>query len=287
MRSPVSINKEKTIEIFKYDPDSLEPCSNNQIIVTCNSCNESFIRERRLLHHQHRCISNNYFELVEEFSPEKYYQLEKQNFRCPYTKVVLGQSQLSAQLPTLNNPVWFSDPITNERVLVSQSFADFLNGSKNIESIDQLGHDLVNRPIRVEYMLKHPKAKPPYRARATDAGYDIWSIEAAVIPAGSSREVQTGIAIATPPGYYYSIDARSVLWRQDIIPYRAIIDGTFIGDLSICIKNNSTTDYVITSGDRIAQIILTEIIHGDFTEVSSFSKLYNQRGMAKFGSSGR
>lgn len=140
--------------------------------------------------------------------------------------------------------------------------------------------------VRLEYRLIHPDAKKPYRGRETDAGHDIYSVETIVIKSRQMTSVHTGIQLACPPGWYYTIEGRSGLYQKRVIPNRGIIDATYCGELIITLSNWGE-DYLITVGDRIAQIILHRSHNFHLEQVSEFGKDYDQRGTAGFGSSGR
>lgn len=141
--------------------------------------------------------------------------------------------------------------------------------------------------VKFEVRLIHPDAKLPYKNRDTDAGYDIYCIEDVELIPQRATIVKTGIQIAAPPGYYYTIEGRSSLWRQGIFPNRGIIDATFCGELLVSLVNVNDHKYNIKSGDRIAQIIINKQHDADFEIVDDFSSLYNQRGTNGFGSTGR
>lgn len=147
------------------------------------------------------------------------------------------------------------------------------------------------RPIvalpRLECKLIHPLARYPYRKRTTDAGHDISSIEDIVIPRLGMANVRTGIIVAAPEGYYYTVEGRSSLWTKNIMPYRGIIDATYTGELRVAMMNSSEVDYHVKAGDRIAQIILHEVNDFDLAPVEDFSPEYSQRGTDGFGSSGK
>ena len=101
--------------------------------------------------------------------------------------------------------------------------------------------------------------------------------------------METGIAIAVPPGYYYATEARSGLLAKGIVAMRGIIDGGYCGRLVIAMQNNTDEDYSIKAGDRIAQVILHKQYHGDLIAVNTFSFDYSTRGAggtAGWGSSG-
>lgn len=141
--------------------------------------------------------------------------------------------------------------------------------------------------VRIEMKLDHPLAKPPFRKRSTDAGYDIASIEKITLTPGRATKVRTGIKLSAPPGYYYTIEGRSSLWSKQVIPNRGIIDSTYCGEVVVSLVNFADTPYEIEIGDRIAQIILHKQHDAEFVEVDEFSKEYNQRGTAGFGSTGK
>ena len=87
--------------------------------------------------------------------------------------------------------------------------------------------------LKVKIKLLHPLAKVPSRKYKGDAGYDLYSIEDKILPPYSVTEVQTGIAIELPKGYYAEIHSRSGLRRQGIFPPVGIIDEGYRGDLRV------------------------------------------------------
>lgn len=144
-----------------------------------------------------------------------------------------------------------------------------------------------NGPIRLEVQRIHPDAKMPFRARPTDAGYDLYSIEEKELPPGKATPVHTGIKIAAPPGWYYTIDGRSSLWMIGVEPNRGIIDSTYCGEVLVSLVNFAGEPYKVKKGERIAQVILHRQYDAEFEEVENFSPEYNQRGEQGFGSTGK
>lgn len=153
--------------------------------------------------------------------------------------------------------------------------------------------------VRMEVRLIHAQAKLPFRSRNTDAGYDIYSVENVTLPPRSGwgwkfwrRQsgtviIKTGIQISAPPGYYYTIEGRSSLWSRGVFPNRGIIDSTYCGEVVVSLVNVNDTPFDVNVGDRIAQIILHKQYDAQFDIVEEFSDVYNQRGTAGFGSTGR
>lgn len=127
----------------------------------------------------------------------------------------------------------------------------------------------------------------PSRTRDTDAGYDLYSVEDKTIPAGRATLVHTGIRIAAPPGFYYTIEGRSSLWLIGVAPDRGIVDAGYTGEVVVSLVNNSEKPYEVKAGERIAQLILHRQYHAEFVEVAAFSPAYSTRGTKGFGSTGK
>lgn len=144
-----------------------------------------------------------------------------------------------------------------------------------------------NIRVRMEVQLIDEKAKLPFRKRDTDAGYDLYSIENIVLPPGRATIVHTGIKIAAPPGFYYTIEGRSSLWMDGVFPNRGIIDATYCGEVVVSLVNVRSESFLINTHDRIAQILLHRQYDANFVLIDEFSPCYNQRGEAGFGSTGR
>jgi dUTP pyrophosphatase len=107
------------------------------------------------------------------------------------------------------------------------------------------------------------------------------------IPARGTATVETGIKVSPPDDHYYTVEGRSSLWMQGIIPFRGIIDGTYQGPLKIVLMNSTTTPYQVHKGERVAQIIIHKTIHADFVIVDEFSPVEEGRQNNGFGSTGR
>lgn len=147
--------------------------------------------------------------------------------------------------------------------------------------------DFSRSVVNFQVRLVHPQAKLPFKARETDAGYDIYSVEDVEIRPLTYREVDTGIQLACPIGWYYTIDGRSSLHRAGIVASRGIIDATYNGTIFVQLYNKNSSTYHIKSGDRIAQFTVHRVHEVYFETVTDFSDQYNIRGDMGFGSTGR
>jgi dUTP pyrophosphatase len=175
---------------------------------------------------------------------------------------------------------------------------------------------ITSESVRLECVKLRPDARPPYKARGTDAGYDIYSDIDAILPpciaktgstnylykavdyvkglfglhklvVPSETNIPTGISVSCPVGYYFTIDGRSGLGSKHIVPFRGIIDSGYTGQIMIIMNNFSDQPYRISRGDRIAQICLHKVIDAEIDVVDNFSDQYVLRGTAGFGSSGK
>jgi dUTP pyrophosphatase len=63
-----------------------------------------------------------------------------------------------------------------------------------------------------------------------------------------------------------------------------LIDSDYQGELMVPAWNRSNVDFTISSGDRIAQMVIAPVIQASFEVVSDFEE--TERGDKGFGSSG-
>jgi len=142
--------------------------------------------------------------------------------------------------------------------------------------------------VRMEYKLIDKNAKLPFKKRTTDAGYDLTSIIETIIPPRQVANIKIGLKLSAPEGWYFTIEGRSSLFLEGIIPFRGIIDSNYVGDWLVALYNSSDKPFKVNIGDRIAQAIVHQIHNVDFVEVKEFSpEYYMSRGDAGWGSSGR
>ncbi|SCV70601.1 BQ2448_3363 [Microbotryum intermedium] len=130
-----------------------------------------------------------------------------------------------------------------------------------------------------------PKAKLPTRGSAAAAGYDLYSAEAKTVPARGKALINTDLSIAVPEGTYGRIAPRSGLASKFMIDTGAgVIDGDYRGTVHVLLFNLCDKDYQVVEGDRVAQLILEQIVTPEVTEVESLSETV--RGAGGFGSTG-
>lgn len=128
-------------------------------------------------------------------------------------------------------------------------------------------------------------ATTPMRGSEGAAGYDISSVEDVVVPAMGRIAVSTGISIRVPDGTYGRIAPRSGLaYKYGIDVLAGVIDEDYTGEVKVILYNTTERDYIIKKGDRIAQLILEQIVTPGVAVVLDLSD--TARGSGGFGSTG-
>lgn len=131
-------------------------------------------------------------------------------------------------------------------------------------------------------------AKLPTRGSDFSAGYDLYaSLETDVIIYSETRElIDTNIAIEIPTGYVGIIKPRSGLaLRCGIDVLAGVIDSDYRGPVGVILQNeDGDMPFVVSCGDRIAQIVFIEHGSPEIVEVEDFSD--TGRGSDGFGSTG-
>lgn len=129
------------------------------------------------------------------------------------------------------------------------------------------------------------KAKMPEKAHATDVGYDIFSPIDAVIPAHKNVFINSGVHIQIPLGIAGILISKSGLNVKHGITSTGLIDPGYTGSIGVKLYNNSDTDYHITAGDKITQIMFTPYVLALFETEDSLDD--TERGDNGFGSTGK
>ena len=125
----------------------------------------------------------------------------------------------------------------------------------------------------------------PTRGTEYSAGLDMSASHDAVVHPGERKLISTGIIVEFPPRTYGRISARSGLSLKGIDIGAGTIDPDYTGIIKVLIINNGKDNFIINSGDKIAQLIVEEYRHVTpylTTEIS-----VTERGSQGFGSTGK
>jgi dUTP pyrophosphatase len=132
-----------------------------------------------------------------------------------------------------------------------------------------------------------PKAILPVRGSEYAAGYDLSASEPTTIPAGGRGIVKTDLAISCPAGTYGRVAPRSGLTvKKGIHVGAGVIDADYRGPVGVVLFNLGDEDLKIEHGDRIAQLILEQIVMAPVVDVGDDELEATVRGAGGFGSTG-
>ena len=112
-------------------------------------------------------------------------------------------------------------------------------------------------------------------------------METNVIKPYGTMKIHTGLAMEIPRGYFGAIFARSgMATKRGLRPANCVgvIDSDYRGEIIVALRNDSDSEQVITSGERIAQIVIMPYLPIEFNEVNSLED--TERGDGGFGSTG-
>lgn len=128
----------------------------------------------------------------------------------------------------------------------------------------------------------------PAYATAGSAGLDLRAAEALTLKPGARALVPTGIAIALPQGFEAQVRPRSGLAVKHgvtVLNAPGTIDWDYRGEIKVPMINHGIEDFLISRGDRIAQMVIAEVALAALVEAPDLDE--TQRGGGGFGSSGK
>ena len=114
---------------------------------------------------------------------------------------------------------------------------------------------------------------------ALDAPVTLAPMERALVP--------TGIAIALPPGVEAQIRPRSGLALRlglTLLNTPGTIDADYRGEIRLIVINLGEEPATISSGERLAQMVVARVARVEWTEVENLDE--TKRGGGGFGSTG-
>jgi dUTP pyrophosphatase len=140
----------------------------------------------------------------------------------------------------------------------------------------------------MKIQLRSRLAKIPVRANPWDAGADLFTIEGGILKPGERRLFSTGLAIELPDSYVGLICPRSGIANShgiSIVNAPGVIDSGYRGEIKINLINLGQNDYLIGTGDKIAQLVIHQVAFPTFEDSSKLSE--SIRGLNGHGSSGQ
>lgn len=142
--------------------------------------------------------------------------------------------------------------------------------------------------MNVSIKLLSDNAVVPKYAHIGDAGLDLHAAESLVIQPFERMLIPTGIAIAIPEGYGGFVLPRSgCAYKQGLglANSPGLIDSHYRGEIKVAAINlDPAVPIEISIGDRIAQLVISEVPKVDFRIVNALDETV--RSDSGFGSTG-
>lgn len=138
-------------------------------------------------------------------------------------------------------------------------------------------------------IINKSKHRVPEYATIASAGMDLKANTDEPITLSPMERViiPTGLYIQLPVGYEAQIRPRSGLackYGITVANSPGTIDADYIGEIKVCLINQSTEKFIIHPGERIAQMVVAKHEAVEWVEVSVLDK--TERGEGGFGSTG-
>jgi dUTP pyrophosphatase len=128
----------------------------------------------------------------------------------------------------------------------------------------------------IEYARIRETAIPPQRANPSDAGLDLFfnpppsgpvplidiNKDAVSLKPGESKLFSTGYRFGVPHGYMLEIKNRSsVAYKKSLLVGACVVDSGYDGEVFVNLHNVGTEEQIIKPGDKIAQAVMTPVVH--------------------------
>lgn len=138
--------------------------------------------------------------------------------------------------------------------------------------------------------LPHASGLPlPSYETPLSAGMDIRAAlsESIVLQPGQRVLIPTGLQMALPNGFEAQVRPRSGLAIKHgitMLNSPGTIDADYRGEVKVIAINHGTESFIISHGERIAQLVIAPVVQAEVQEVDDLDE--TQRGSGGFGSTG-
>ena len=191
-----------------------------------------------------------------------------------------------------------------KRDFLKRFFMIIINAISETEGVAK---KIINIPVELM-----EDAKTPAYARLGDAGLDVYSTEDIEIGPGETKLIHTGLKVAIPRGYELQVRPKSGIslkTKLRVANTPGTIDSGYRDEVCVIIENlepkiadidydfdergrtiiNSILhgkSYSIEKGQKIAQLVLNEIVVANFEKVNSIAEVEGEDRGGGFGSTG-
>jgi dUTP pyrophosphatase len=154
-------------------------------------------------------------------------------------------------------------------------------------------YNRITRMEKIEIKILNESTNPlPTYATTGASGMDVRAMvdNPLIVPPRRSVLVSTGLKVAIPEGYEIQVRPRSGLAFKNgitVLNTPGTVDSDYCGEIKVIIINHSDDPFIISCGDRIAQLVCVPVIKVDWNQVLGIEDLPNTtRGEGGFNSTG-
>lgn len=149
--------------------------------------------------------------------------------------------------------------------------------------------------MKIKVKKLHEDAIIPRFAHSTDTGFDLFTVEKAVIEPRQKGIVKTGLSMEFPKGWGMAIRNKSGITikgvpnggidkTSDLTVYLGTIDNGYRGEIGIMVKNETDEKIIIPKHTKLAQGVLEKVTQCEFELVEELEN--SKRGTGGYGSTG-
>lgn len=131
----------------------------------------------------------------------------------------------------------------------------------------------------IEYTTIIDGVKTPTRSNPSDAGLDVYAHvdKDITLTPGENKMIPTGLRFGIPHGYMLQVCNRSSMGaNRSLIVGAHIIDSGYSGEVFIDLHNVGNKSQIISSGDKVAQLVLVPVVHFRARRSPTSNLYYNQ-----------
>ncbi len=127
-----------------------------------------------------------------------------------------------------------------------------------------------------------PAPLPRYMTRGS-SGMDLFASleEEVILEPGERRLIPTGVSVAIPEGFEGQVRPRSGLAVRNgvgIVNGPGTIDADYRGEIGVVLINLGQDPLTVRHGDRIAQLVISEVFRAAWEEVDDLPQTDRQGG---------
>jgi dUTP pyrophosphatase len=142
--------------------------------------------------------------------------------------------------------------------------------------------------MKVKIINKSNNPIPKYET-SLSAGMDLRAYleDPITLYPGARKLIKTGLHIELPEGYEAQVRPRSGLAFKNgitVLNSPGTIDADYRGDLGVILINHSNENFIVKSGDRIAQLVILKFERLEWESTEKINS--TMRGSSGFGSTG-